>query len=161
MGRISIEQLQVKGQTFNIWEIPSLGAFGAGRALRWVKTAADSFRVSYPWLDGVEVVAVVPDLLGQFAVSCTFQPASGPVRQRTLVHGVASSALAADFAEKYVASERPNVMKLVGSEAKWRNDPASERQKGWLRWKRIPFSADIRKGAAADLMNLVRARSGQ
>ena len=161
MGRISIEQLQVKATTFSIWEIPSLGAFGAGRALRWVKVGADSFRVSYPWQDGNEVVDVAPDMLGQYAVSCTFRPAVGATRQRTLVHGVASATMAAEFAEKFVQAERPGVMRLVSSEAKWRRDPASDRQKSWLRWKNIPHSPDITKGAAADLMNLVRARSGQ
>lgn len=162
MGRISIEQLQVKATTWNLWEVPSLGAFGAGRALRWVKTAADSFRVSYPWQDGNETIDVAVDMLRQYEVVCTFRPANGgPVRQRTLVHGVASSVAAAEYAEKFVAAERPSVTRLVGNEAKWRKDPASERQIKWLKWKRIAFNPSITKGEAADKMNLIRAREGQ
>lgn len=161
MGRISIEQLAVKGTQLSVWDVPALGAFGAGRALNWVKTGADSFRVSYPFQDGNEVVAVVPDLLGKYAVSCTFRPAAGPSRQRTLGHGYATADLAAGFAEAYVLAERREVTRMVSKDAKWRNDPASERQKQALRWKRIPFTETIRKGAAADLLNIARARSGQ
>lgn len=161
MGRISIEQLAVKASTWNMWEVQSLGAFGAGRALNWVKVSANSFRLQFPWQDGFEVVAVLPDLLGKFAVSCTFRPANGPVRQRTLASGIESADAAAGIAEAYVIAERKVVTKLVGKDARWRNDPASDRQKAWLRWKWIPHASDIRKGAAADLMELVKSKAGQ
>lgn len=161
MGRVAIEQLQVKASTFSIWEIPSLGAFGAGRALNWVKTANDSFRVSYPYLDGKETVSVVPDLLGRFEVVCTFRPAVGPVRQRTLVPGCESAAIAADIAEKFIKNDRPEVARLTDKGASWRRAPASDKQLKWLKWKRIPFRAGITKGEAADLQNLARAKAGE
>lgn len=161
LGRVAIEQLQVKASTFNIWELPSLGAFGAGRAMNWVKVSADSFRLQFPWQDGTEVVTVAPDLLGHYAVSCTFRPGVGPVRQRTLVAGVASAVEGADFAERWILAERPEVRRLTDKGASWRKDAASERQKAALRWRKIPHSPDIKKGDAADLLNLARARSGQ
>lgn len=162
MGRVAIEQLQVRASTFNIWEVPALGAFAAGRTMNWVKTAADTFRLQYPWQDGTEVVTVAPDLLNKFAVSCTFRPhGGGPARQRTLVGDVATAKEAAEFAERFIKAERPDVLTLTKKGARWRMEPASERQKAALRWRRIPHSEDIKKGAAADLLNLARARAGQ
>lgn len=161
LGRVAIEQLQVKASTFNIWELPSLGAFGAGRAMNWVKTATDSFRIQFPWQDGTEVVTVAPDLLGKYAVSCTFRPAQGPARQRTLVADMPSSVAAADFAERWILAERPDVRRLTDKDASWRKLPATERQLGALRWRKIPHTPDIKRGAAADLLNLARARAGQ
>lgn len=160
LGRVAIEQLQVRAQTFNIWEIPSLGAFGAGRAMNWVKTAADTFRLQYPWQDGTEVLVVAPDLLGQYAVSCTFR-GSGLVRQRTLVSGVATAVEAADFAERYILAERREVRRLTDKDAGWRKQAATDRQKAALRWRRIPFRETITKGEAADLLNFARAKAGQ
>lgn len=161
LGRVAIEQLQVKASTFNIWEVPSLGAFGAGRAMNWVKVSADSFRLQYPWQDGTEVVTVAPDLLGKYAVSCTFRPAVGPVRQRTLIADQPAAIVAADFAERWILAERPDVRRLTDKGAKWRRDPASSRQLSALRFRRIPHAANISKGDAADLLNLARARAGQ
>lgn len=161
MGRISIEQLAVKGTKLNVWEVPSLGAFGAGRALQWVRIGASSFRLQFPWQDGHETIDVVPDILGKFAVSCTFRPAVGPTRQRTLAHDLATAEIAASLAEAYVLAERRDVRRLVSKDAKWRNDPASERQKSALRWRRIPHPDNITKGTAADLLNMARAQVGQ
>lgn len=161
MGRISIEQLAVKAQTFNLWEVPALGAFGAGKTLRWLKVGADSFRLQYPWQDGIEVVAVVPDLLRQFAVSCTFRPLNGPVRQRTIAQGLPSADEAARVAEKYIHAERPQVTRMIDTNAGWRSAPASEKQKAWLRWKRIPHRDSITKGEASDIRNLYQAKGGQ
>lgn len=161
LGRIDIEQLKVKASTFNVWEIASLGAFGAGRAMNWVKVSADSFRLQYPWLDGTEVISVAPDLLGQYAVSCTFRPTVGPARQRTLVANLPDAVTGADFAEKFILAERREVTRLTDKGARWRKDVATERQKAALRWRRIPFNETISKGAAADLLTLARSRSGQ
>lgn len=161
LGRVAIEQLQVKASTFSLWEVPALGAFAAGRTMAWVKTSADSFRLQFPWQDGVEVLQVAPDLLGQYAVSCTFRPAVGNVRQRTLVSGVATAAKAAEIAELYVKNDRAAVTKLMNTKAKWRGDPASDRQMAWLRWKGIPHRPDISKGEAADLRNMAEAKAGR
>lgn len=161
LGRLAIEQLAVKATTFNMWEVPQLGAFGAATAMRWLKLGAETFRLSYPWLDGHEVVTVAPDLLGKFAVSCTFRPASGPVKQRTLVADIDTAAHAAAFAEKFIDTERQSVKRLTDKGAKWRKDAASEGQKAAMRRRRIPFREDITKGDASDLLNLAAARSGR
>lgn len=161
LGRVAIEQLQVKASTFNVWEVQSLGAFGAGRAMNWVKTAADTFRLQYPWQDGQETITVAPDLLGQFAVSCTFRPREGNVRQRTLAPSVASADDGAAIAEAYVLAERRSVTALTDKDAKWRKAPASERQLEYLRKKRIPFGPNLTKGTASDLIELSKARAGR
>jgi ATP-dependent helicase IRC3 len=161
LGRVAIEQLQVKASTFDVWELPALGAFAAGRAMNWVKTAADTFRVQYPWQDGVEVVAVSPDLLGKFEVVCTFRPKDGPVRQRTLLSGAETAMVAADYAERFISTERGEVSRLTDKGARWRKDPATARQLAALRWRRVNVRPGITKGEAADLLNFARARVGQ
>lgn len=161
MGRVAIEQLQVKATTFNLWEIPALGSFGHGRTMNWVSTAKDTFRVQFPYQDGVEVISIAPDLLGKFDVVSTFRPAVGAVRQRTLVSGVEAAVVAAEFAERFIESSRPGVLAITRKNASWRNDPASSRQLNMLRWRKIPHSPSITKGGAADLINLWKARSGQ
>lgn len=162
LGRVAIEQLQVRGSTFNVWEVPSLGAFGAGRAMNWVKTATDTFRLQYPWQDGTEVLVVALDLVGHYAVSCTFRPGTGgPVRQRTLVANIRTAVEGADFAERFILAERREVTRLTDKGARWRRDPASERQKSALRYRRIPHAESISKGDAADLLNIARAKAGQ
>lgn len=160
LGRVAIEQLQVKASTFNVWEIASLGTFGAGRAMNWVKTAAETFRLQYPWQDGTEVIAVSPDLLGRYEVVCTFRPAVGPVRQRTLAGGFETSVIAADFAERFVATERGEVNRIVQKGARWRTEPATSRQINWLRWKGISIRPGLTKGEAADLRDLHQAKVG-
>lgn len=161
LGRLDIEQLKVKASTFNIWEVASLGAFGAGRAMHWVKTAADTFRLQYPWQDGQETIAVAPDLLGQYAVSLTFRPANGPVRQRTLASSVPTADVAAGVAEAFVLAERRSVKTLTDPNARWRKALASDRQLEYLVKKRIPFRQGITKGEASDLIELSKARAGR
>lgn len=161
LGKVSIERLAVQATTFDIWEIPSLGAFAAGRALNWVKTGVDTFRLQYPWQDGVEVVEVAPDLLGQFAVSCTLRPAVGPTRQRTIAAALKTADEAATVAEAFVQTERQSVTRLTDKAAGWRGVPASTKQIKFLQWKRIPIKPGLTKGEAADLITLYRTRSGQ
>jgi len=162
LGRVAIEQLQVKASTFNLWEVASLGAFGAGRAMSWVKISADSFRLSYAWQDGEETITVAPNLLGKFAASCTFRPhGGGTVRQRTLVDGLTSAVDCGDYAERWILAERRSVTSLTSTTAKWRKQPASERQKKLLSWKGIPFAASITMGEASALIGLAKARAGK
>lgn len=162
LGKVSIERLAVQATTFNVWEIPSLGAFATGRALNWVKTATDTFRLQYPWQDGTEVLEVAPDLLGQFSVSCTLRPTNGgPSRHRTIAQALATADEAAVIAEAFVKAERASTTTLVDKTANWRTGPASEKQIKFLQWKRIPIKPRMTKGEAADLINLARARSGR
>jgi hypothetical protein len=109
---MTLEQLQMKAATFDIWSVPSLGAFGAGRACDWVKTGADRYQLQYPWADGQETLAVVRDLLGKWDVSLTLRAQDGAKRQRTLAAHVETDIAAAGLAEAFVLQERRSVMKL-------------------------------------------------
>lgn len=162
MGRVAIEQLQVKASTFDIWAItdPSW-ALGSGRAMQWVQIARDRFRLQFPWQDGTEILQIEPDLLGQYAVSCTFRPAQGPPRQRTLASSIPSADAAAGLAEAYILSDRRSVANLTNKDAGWRKQPATDRQLAALRWRKIPHSPDISKGQASALLDLASARAGK
>lgn len=167
-GRFSLQELLDRASTFDIWKIPSLGDFGTGRRVNWIKMGDADYRVRYPWADGDETLQVSQDMLGQWEVVQTLKPKSikqengqwlnFPSRQRTLVAGVATANEAAVFAETFIADERPSVMKLKDKTAYWRRNPASEKQLNVLRYKRIPIKPGMTMGEASDLLDLANAR---
>jgi hypothetical protein len=158
-GLATIEQLQVRAATFDVWAVPELGAFGVGRAMNWIKVGADVFRLQYPWSDGTETLTVAPDLLGHYDVSLTLRPHDGgPSRQRTIAAQVASSDVAAGLAEAFVLQDRRSIMKLKAADAPWRQRPASVNQIMRLRRERVPFQAGLTMGQASDLIDLANAK---
>jgi ATP-dependent helicase IRC3 len=166
-GVMSIEELRKRASTFDIWTVPSLGAFGNGRALNWIKSEEDVYRLQYPWQDGSETLQVSKDLLGHWEVVSTLTPhrdSSGrqaPKRQRTLAAQVDSADAAAGLAEAFVLQERRSVAKLKNTDAPWRQRPASEKQIALLRKLRVPFKTPITMGGASDLIDLANARRQQ
>lgn len=160
MGRMTLEELQMRASTFDIWSVPSLGAFGAGRAMHWIKVGDEEYRLQYPWADGTETLTVVKDMLGHFDVSLTIRPHGGPVgtRQRTLATQIDSADHAASLAEQFVLQERRSVMKLKSSEAPWRKRPASEKQVGLLRRYGAPVAKGLLMGEASDMIDAYQAR---
>jgi hypothetical protein len=158
--RLTIEQLRIKAQTFDIWSIPDLGAFGQVVSLRWMKTGDDVFQLQYPWQDGKETIQVSRDLLGKWEIVCTIQPPDhGPKRQRTLAHGIIDQAAAANMAESFIEQERRNVVKLKDKSAPWREVLASDKQLATLKKFKVPHNPKtITKGAASDLLDLAFAR---
>lgn len=158
-GAMTLEQLQAKATTFNIWQVPSLGAFGSGRALTWIKVGDEHYRLSYPWGDGTEILAVSKNLIGHYDVSITLHPRDGGAkRQRTLATEIQTADDAAGIAEKFVLAERRSVTKLTDRDATWRTKPASEKQIGLLRRLRVPVKMGLTCGDASDLINLAKAR---
>jgi ATP-dependent helicase IRC3 len=162
-GRCSLADLRMKASTFDIWQVPELGAFGKGRALDWIKFGPDQYQIQYPWADGTETLTVAPDILGHFEVVCTLRPAGGiaGVRQRTLATQVLTAEAAAGLAEAFVLQERRSVMKLKDRDAPWRSRPASSGQIGLLRRLRVPFKNGITMGEASSLIDLAKARGGR
>lgn len=160
-GRLTLEQLKAKASTFNVWQIASLGAFGKGRALDWIKVGDDLYRISYPWLDGHEILQISRDMLGHFDVSLTLRPKEGAPRQRTLAAGVKSADEAAGMAEAFVLGERRDAAHLRRKNAPWKQAPASEKQLRLLRLWRIPFRPAITMGEASNLIDLAKARKQQ
>jgi hypothetical protein len=171
-SRLSLEQLHAKAATFDIWSVPSLGAFGTGRALDWMKVGEDVYRLSYPWQDGKETLQVSKDVLGHFDVSLTLRlPSIGvdshgracypPPRQRTLAAGVKTAEEAASMAEAWVLAERRAVTKLKDRDAPWRAKPASDKQKQLLQRLRVPFRPTLTMGEASNLIDLAHARRGR
>lgn len=159
--RLTIDQLRVQAKTFDIWSVPSLGDFGKSVVLNWIKTAADIFQLRYPWGDDTEILQVSPDLLGKWEVSCTLRSRDkGPVRQRTIAHGIVEQSAAAALAEAFIQQQRSNVVKLKERSAPWREKPASEKQLALLAKFKIPHNPKaISCGAASDLLDLKFSRS--
>jgi superfamily II DNA or RNA helicase len=158
-GRVTLEQLQAHASKFNVWEVPELGAFGAGRAMTWVKVGTDRFSLSFPWLDGEETLVVTPDLLGKWELSATFKSKeTGEKRQRTIGTGFESSDVAAGVAEQFVLQERQTVTKLVSKNEPWRVKLASEKQINYLRRLRVPVKHGLTAGEASNLIDLATAK---
>lgn len=167
-GRFSLQELRDRASTFDIWTLPSLGAFGAGRVLNWIKSGPDTYRINYPWADGNETIQVAPDLLGKWCVVATLRPRpmdgkpAGATRQRTLAADILTEADAAGVAEAFVLQERGSVAKMKSTDAPWRLAPASEKQIQLLTKWRIPFNPKtVTKGQASDLLDLASARKGR
>lgn len=162
-GRATLEDLRMRASTFDIWEVPELGAFGNGRALDWIKFGPDQYQIQYPWADGTETLTIAPDLLGHFEVVCTLRSNGGPagIRQRTLAAQVTTADAAAGLAEAFVLQERRSVMKLKDRDAPWRGRPASSGQIGLLKRLRVPFKNGITMGEASSLIDLAKARGGR
>lgn len=164
-GRFTLEELLERASTFDVWAIPSLGAFGVGRAFTWIKTGAETYRLQYPWADGTEILEVGRDLLGKWQVGCTIRPnqiGQGirlPARHRMLATGVESSDEAAGLAEAFILQERRSVAKMKTPDAAWRTGMASVKQIELLRRWRIPHNPrTITKGEASDLLDLANSR---
>lgn len=160
LGRTSLEQLQVRASTFDIWNVPELGAIAEIVNMGWIKTGDDTYRLQYPWGEGTEVVQVNADLLGKFEISLTLRPAdrSQPPRQRTLAVGYETAAAALSVAESFVRQDRREVVRLKDKAAPWRDRPASPKQIALLRRLGAPIRADLTMGQASDLIDVANAR---
>jgi len=158
-GRKTMAELNAWAATFDVWAVPSLGAFGNGRALQWIKSGLDEYRLEYPWLDGFERLKVARDLLDRFSVSLTFRPREGgAVRQRTIAHEIETADAAAGLAEAFVLQERRAVMKLKSADAPWRARAASEKQIELLQRMRVPVKPGLLAGEASDLIDVAQQR---
>lgn len=158
MGRMTLEELRMHATTFDIWSVPSLGAFGAGRAMTWTRMGANEFRLQYPWADGEETLTVAKDLLGHFDLSLTLHARNGDKRQRTLARQVPTADQAAGLAEQFVLTERRSVMKIRGTDAPWRDRPASPKQLGLLRRINQPIRKGLTMGEASDMITAAQTR---
>jgi superfamily II DNA or RNA helicase len=176
--RLTLGQLHATAVSFDVWSVPSLGAFAEVLRLNWIKIRGDEYRLVYPWADGTETLSVQKDMLGHYEIVTTFQPAipSGPPyqnaqrygnmhvplparRQRTLVAQIPEALAALTLAEAFVAQERGSVSRLRDREAKWRGRPASRKQLAALRRMRVPHNpATVTMGKASDLIDLAKSR---
>jgi hypothetical protein len=164
-ARFTLQELLDRATTFDVWAIPSLGAFGVGRQFNWIKTGPDTFRLQYPWADGTEVLEVSRDLLSKWQIVCTLRPSANekglrpPARQRTLATGVSTEDSAAGLAEAFILQERGSVAKMKTPDAPWRLGRASVKQLELLARWRVPHNPkSITKGEASDLLDLAASR---
>lgn len=161
-GRLTLEQLKIRAERIDPWAVQALGAFGNGRQFDWIKSGPDEYRLTYPWLDGQELLLIARDMLGKFDLSQTFRPTEGgPPRQRTLAAGINSAEEAATLAETFVLQERSSVTKLKAVDAPWKQRPASEKQIAFLRRLRVPFREPLTMGQAGKLIDTAMARRGR
>ena len=163
-GGKTLAQLNAEATSFDVWAVPDLGAIASHVTLSWLKVGTDTYRLQYPWAGGTEVLKVEPDMLGHYVVSCTFRSMDaigGSSKQRTLGAQIPSAPEALALAETFVANERRTVTRLTAKDARWKGDPATEKQIALLIRRRIPFQPGITKGAASSLLDLANARRGR
>ena len=129
---------------------------------------APTFRLQYPWQDGIEVLSVQPDVLGHYDLVATVRPApdargvQGQTRQRTMATQLLNATEALKLAETFVYNDRRSVQKLKDRDAPWRKAPASIKQLDALKRIRIPHNPKtITKGQASDLLDINAARRGR
>jgi ATP-dependent helicase IRC3 len=162
--RMTLGELRAYAEKLDIWAVPSLGAFGSGRAMDWIKMADEDYRLQYPWSDGTETMTVSKNMLGRWDLTITLRPkhvqgeAPKPGRQRTLAKDLESAVLCADLGEQFVLQERRSVMRLAGKDEPWRSAPASGKQLAALSKMRVPFKSGITKGEASNLLDIAIAR---
>jgi ATP-dependent helicase IRC3 len=161
---LTLEQLNAKASTFDVWTVPELGALREVVTLNWIKVNDDLYRLQYPWADGTEVLRVAKNLLGQYDVSAELRtPGSGAgiwhAKQSTLSTGIPDAAAALRIAEEFVQQNRRTVSRLKDRDAPWRVRPASEKQLSLLRRLKVPHNPKgLTMGAASDLIDLAQGR---
>lgn len=169
-AHLTLAQLQAKAQLVDIWKVPDLGAFGAGRAMTWLKVSDDEFRMEYPWRDaagveGFERLEVRKDYLDRWEVVLTFTEKLQPgekrraeKRQSTIANQIMTSDAAAGLAEGFVLQHRRDITRLRSKAAPWRQGDPSPKQLALLRRLKIPHGPAITKGEASDLIDLYQSR---
>ncbi len=162
-GGASVRELLDRAKTFDVWTVPSLGTLAGSVSMNWIRVGADTFRLQYPWSDGIEILSVQPDVLGHYDLSLTLRPAQGgAVRQRTIGAQIPSAQAALQLAEAFLGQERASVSKLKDKEARWRSRPASPKQIAYLQRLRVPFNpTSLTMGEASDKIDLASARRGR
>jgi len=163
-GRFTIKELQDRSSTFDIWKLPTLGAFGEGRMFQWIRVSSDRFMLSYPWADGHERLEVTKDMLGHWEIVSTLRPTATPenpkpiVRQRTLATNIPTDIEAGVVAEQWVLDQRRSVARMKRLDAPWAGEPATEKQLAVLRKWRVVHKPGITKGEASALLDYASAR---
>jgi ATP-dependent helicase IRC3 len=118
--------------------------FGS-RPMRWVQTRAGTWALSLG--DGFVRLALSQD--GRWDVHYQ-ENGERPLLLRSGLPLGYAQGVAEDFARKRGAEG------LLNPSARWRSDPASDKQLAWLRWRWVPVQAGLTKGAAPDLIAVVR-----
>jgi superfamily II DNA or RNA helicase len=166
-GRTSLRDLEVRASTFDIWSVPELGALANVVDLGWVKTGTETYRLQYPWADGIEVIAVSPNVLGKFDISLTLRPALRvgatlpAVRQRTLGNTYEDAAHALQAAEAFLRHDRPDIMRMKSRNNPWRSRPATAKQVALLQRLNAPIRPGITFGEASDMLDVAMARKNR
>lgn len=165
--RYSLEQLEVRASTFDVWKVQDLGEIGRGLRCSWVKVGADRYVLQYPWQDGHETLCVEANLVGQFDITATIRSKwvgadkTPPPRQRTIGHGVPTARAALSLAEVFMFQERHRAMTLRDNTAAWRSKPASAGQIQYLRKLGAPVRAGLTAGEASDLIEVGKSRKAR
>lgn len=167
-GMLTLEQLQARAQTFDVWTVPAMEEYGQGLTMKWLRVEDSVFKLSYPWgaPGTTETIVVEPDLIGKYQVSVSQRISSRVGERKTALHttpkviaaGVTTAREALRMAESFVASDRRTVVKLRDNSAPWRLRPASQKQIGLLTKMRAPIKPGLTMGEASDMIDVGMAR---
>jgi superfamily II DNA or RNA helicase/mRNA-degrading endonuclease RelE of RelBE toxin-antitoxin system len=161
-GRFTMQDLEVRASTFDIFSVPSMGKAGAGLKYQWVRVRADEYRLQYPWQDGTEILTVTRDVLGHYTLSATLRPADGsPARHRVIVPEVPDLRRALQIAELFILNDRRSTTAILSRSASWRSRPISDGQIGLLRALRAPVRSNMTMGQASALIEIYKVKRGR
>ena len=114
--------------------------------LAWVQVGHDRYRLN---LARGERARIAPTILGDWEV--TLEDGS----QESLLSRAHDLEDAVHDADRFVARNRADSIKLVQSHSPWRHQPASEKQLAVLRALKITLPARLTKGQASHLIGML------
>lgn len=148
----SPEDLKVMIEKVNLIE-PSLAPEVEAHArCTWVKMPDESYRLH---LGRDEWLVIDRNLLGIFEIQLMGGAASA---QGAKIGDTGKLPDAFQSAESFVRKKRPEVLKLVGRNMKWRHEPATEKQVESLKRMRIPLKPNLTRGEASMLISAALSR---
>jgi ATP-dependent helicase IRC3 len=171
MERLTLEDLQARATTFDIWTVPEMGQYGEGLMLRWLRLDEEKFRVTYPVEGGNEAITVGRDVLGRFEVTLAKSTKegdtwhNGPARQ--MAAGIVTATDALQLAERFVQQQRQSAARLRSDAAPWRQGKPTEKATRYLKslvgpavWQQVvaPKLKTMTAGEVSDMIDLAKAR---
>lgn len=117
----------------------------------WQRDAGEGYRLPLP--EG-EVVEVTPSLLDDYEIHL-HQHREG---QRLLLHRTENLPSAIRFADRFVAKHRPDAVRLVDQEARWRDREPTENQLRILAERGVPTPSGLTRGQVSWMISLLSGR---
>jgi hypothetical protein len=118
----------------------------------WCQQPDGGYRLSL--LDG-EWVSIREDHLGRWEIHAQWQPTAPLPQLPRVVRSLRKAVLAVD---SMVARSRPEAVRVVAVDARWRRQSPSDKQLQVLRRRRIPHPPGLTRGQASWMIELSKSR---
>lgn len=118
----------------------------------WTQVGPKTYRLN---LGSGEAVTVASTLLGDWEATCRLRDRP---RRDSVVHTGRDLEEVITAAEHFVRRNRPGCLKLVESYARWRDQPATDKQLTRIREARLSVPGQITRGQASHLLAMLLAK---